>query len=291
MSSIGVISHAQSLSPQSSQAVRQSKAFTLIELLVVISIISLLISILLPALASARKSAIKIKCLANVRGGGQAMLMASQDRKGEIPDLGNDGGADGHFGGQNVTTTDGPYKINIGARDFMLQYGLQRDNFYCPNNRAMNTDAYWGPDTRPTTITPVQVVIGYQVIGGRRGFMRKNKNNSSSSFEAAKQSSNEWYKTSNHPGVSPFTLKLKRMPFTTRWSPTLSAATATASTTSPDTSVAPTTPKAETPITWTAKPTVAPTLCSSTVQANGATPKTSASKAASAPASAACACG
>lgn len=62
---------------------RKVWAFTLIELLVVISIIAVLISILLPALSSARAEGAKLKCLANIRSLVQtAVNYANDDPKG-----------------------------------------------------------------------------------------------------------------------------------------------------------------------------------------------------------------
>jgi len=52
-----------------------SSGFTLIEVLVVISIVSVLIAILLPSLAGARRSALSVQCLSNQRTLGQISLI------------------------------------------------------------------------------------------------------------------------------------------------------------------------------------------------------------------------
>ena len=64
---------------------RGALAFTLIELLVVISIIAILISILLPALAKARELANRAVCMANIRGIIQAMTTYANSNYGTFP--------------------------------------------------------------------------------------------------------------------------------------------------------------------------------------------------------------
>jgi prepilin-type N-terminal cleavage/methylation domain-containing protein/prepilin-type processing-associated H-X9-DG protein len=64
---------------------RMKKGFTLVELLVVIGIIAVLISILLPTLAAARRSAYNAQCLSNARQLTMAAMLFAQEHRGYVP--------------------------------------------------------------------------------------------------------------------------------------------------------------------------------------------------------------
>jgi prepilin-type N-terminal cleavage/methylation domain-containing protein len=78
----------------------RQRAFTLIELLVVVAIIALLIAILLPSLAKARRQAKMIGCRTNLHSIGQACIQYAMDNRDHF--------ADAHAtGGQYNTDKDG----------------------------------------------------------------------------------------------------------------------------------------------------------------------------------------
>jgi prepilin-type N-terminal cleavage/methylation domain-containing protein/prepilin-type processing-associated H-X9-DG protein len=77
--------HPSATPPVSRRAFRASRAFTLAELLIVIAIIGVLISILLPTLGAARRSANSAKCLAALRDLGLAFQQYAQDNRRAFP--------------------------------------------------------------------------------------------------------------------------------------------------------------------------------------------------------------
>jgi len=71
------------------QRIRKISAFTLIELLVVISIITILASLLLPALGRAKESSRQTLCAGNLRQTGNAAIMYSSDFESWMPHSGD----------------------------------------------------------------------------------------------------------------------------------------------------------------------------------------------------------
>jgi prepilin-type N-terminal cleavage/methylation domain-containing protein/prepilin-type processing-associated H-X9-DG protein len=91
---------------------RGKRAFTLVELLVVIGIIALLIAVLLPALAGARRAAMTVKCLSNLRQCGQALQLYAANNRGYVIPVRVGGGAPGGNTPSTDTCQAEAYDIN-----------------------------------------------------------------------------------------------------------------------------------------------------------------------------------
>ena len=121
--------------------IRAQPGFTLIELLVVVSIIALLVSILLPALQSAREAAKNVVCKANMDSMGTALFYYAQDHRDYIPP--------GNVARNSYYDT---------SFDVLLEEYLETFNFYPPpNDLWVNDPGIWvcPSDNVPREVHPM----------------------------------------------------------------------------------------------------------------------------------------
>jgi prepilin-type N-terminal cleavage/methylation domain-containing protein/prepilin-type processing-associated H-X9-DG protein len=135
------------------------RGFTLIELLVVISIISLLIAILLPALASARMRAKQIACSAKLKQWGILMNTYSMDQNSWL-----------------CPARPDPSNSNVNSQFWVGRYGYYvkisywetdpNSMYYCPASDSINGKSYavnrvLGPESNPTSSTTSRKIHQY----------------------------------------------------------------------------------------------------------------------------------
>lgn len=104
-----------------------SRGFSLVELLIVIGIITLLIAMLLPTIATVRESGNRIKCAANLRSLGHFIVLFAQEHQDRVPQ-GHDTPRTGIGGFQ----TDWMY-----TKDYFVlvdDYGADQRLFICPSS-------------------------------------------------------------------------------------------------------------------------------------------------------------
>ena len=123
--------------------------FTLIELLVVIAIIAILAGMLLPVLSRAKERSKRISCNNAIKQLTLASILYADDNQDRFA---RDGDLDLHW-------------VKIYFRDLLNKdYGIKREQFYCPSNPAWNRDDFWKWPSEDSA------VLGYVYFPGETNY-------------------------------------------------------------------------------------------------------------------------
>jgi prepilin-type N-terminal cleavage/methylation domain-containing protein len=136
---------------------RKGNAFTLVELLVVIAVISVLASLLLPALQAAMESARRVSCLSDRRQNGLQIAYFANDHEGRVPCISGGGGSDMWTGPFPVPMQDYAHKNVFKSHCFMERDNTTRARFgplgtlatrgYVMDPRLLYCPSYVRPDS------------------------------------------------------------------------------------------------------------------------------------------------
>jgi prepilin-type N-terminal cleavage/methylation domain-containing protein len=119
------------MSKNRGEFLQRSRAFTLIELLVVIAIISILASMLLPAMMRSKQKARITQCLSNMRQIGQGIAMYTHDNGDSFPSW-----CELWLGGRDARADAAKYTVPAASKRFMYPYLKAPELFHCPADRG-----------------------------------------------------------------------------------------------------------------------------------------------------------